>query len=328
MTVTIGRRELLAALGGAAAAWPLAAWAQQQPGMPVIGFLSSRSPRESASVVAGFRQGLKEAGYREGQNVHIAFRWAEGQFDQLPALAAELVEIQVAVILAAGGTVTGLAAKEATSTIPIVCIGTDPDRVGLVASLSRPGGNVTGISPLSWPLGAKRLGLLRELVPRAAVIAVLINPNSPVAEMELEGIQAAARATGQQIHILHASSESGIDAAFTNLVQQRVGALLVGGDPFFDSRRNQLVALAARHAVPTIYSFSAAGGLISYASNIPEAYRQAAIYVGRILKGEKASDLPVVQPTKFELIINLKTAKALGIDVPLHLQQLADEVIE
>jgi putative ABC transport system substrate-binding protein len=327
MASYIERRKFLARLGGAAAVWPLAARAQQSA-MPVIGFLSSRSPRESASVVAGFRQGLKEAGYREGQNVHIAFRWAEGQFDQLPALAAELVEIQVAAILAAGGTVTGLAAKGATSTIPIVCIGTDPDKVGLVASLSRPGGNVTGISPLSWPLGAKRLGLLRELVPRAAAIAVLINPNSPFAEMESEVIQAAARATGQQIHILHASSESGIDAAFTNLVQQRVGALLIGADPFFDSRRNQLVALAARHAVPTIYSFSAAGGLISYASNIPEAYRRAAIYVGRILKGEKASDLPVVQPTKFELIINLKTAKALGIDVPLHLQQLADEVIE
>src|SRR6266481_262108 len=256
MASYIGRRELLVALGGAAVSWPIAARAQQ-PAMPVIGFLSSRSPRESASVVAGFRQGLKEAGYREGQNVHIAFRWAEGQFDQLPALAAELVEIQVAVILGAGGTVTGLAAKAATSTIPIVCIGTDPDKVGLVASLNRPGGNVTGISPLSWPLGAKRLGLLRELVPGTAVIAVLINPNSPVAEMESEGIKAAARATGQPIHIFHASSESDIDAAFTNLVQQRVGALLIGADPFFDSRRNQLVALAARHAVPTIYSFSA-----------------------------------------------------------------------
>jgi putative tryptophan/tyrosine transport system substrate-binding protein len=321
------RREFITLLGGAAAMWPLAARAQQ-PAMPVIGFLSSRSPRESASVVAAFRQGLKEAGYLEGQNVHIAFRWAEGEFDQLPALAAELVEIRVAVILAAGGTVTGLAAKAATSAIPIVCIGSEPDRVGLVASLSRPGGNVTGISPLSWPLSAKRLGLLRELVPTAPLIAVLINPKNPSAESESQEIQAAARAVGQKIHVLIASSESDIDAAFASLVQTQVGALLIGADPFFNSRRNQLVALAARHAVPTIYSFSAAGGLISYVSNVPEAYRQAAIYVGRILKGEKPSDLPVMQPTKFELIINLKTAKALGIDVPLHLQQLADEVIE
>jgi putative tryptophan/tyrosine transport system substrate-binding protein len=325
MASHIGRRKFLATLlGGAAVAWPLAARAQQ-PAMPVVGFLSSRSPRESASVVAAFRQGLKEAGYLEGQNVHIAFRWAEGQFDQLPALAAELIQTQVAVILAAGGTVTGLAAKAATSTIRIVCIGSEPDRVGLVASLNRPGGNVTGVSPLSWPLSAKRLGLLRELVPTAALIAVLINPKSPSAEPETQDVHAAARAIGQQIR--NASSESDIDAAFASLVQQQVGALLIGADAFFDSRRNQLVALAARHAVPTIYSFSAVGG-ISYASNVPEAYRQAAIYVGRILKGEKPSDLPVMQPTKFELIINLKTAKALGIDVPLHLQQLADEVIE
>ena len=309
------RREFITLLGGAAVAWPLAARAQQ-PAVPVIGFLSSRSPRESASVVTAFRQGLKEAGYTEGQNVHIAFRWAEGQFDELPTLAAELVQIQVAVILAAGGTVTGLAAKATTSTIPIVCIGSDPDRVGLVASLSRPGGNVTGISPLSWPLSAKRLGLLRELVPAAAVIAVLINPKSPAAESESQEIEIAARAIGQQIRLLHASSESDIDAAFASIVQQRAAGLLIGADPFFDSRRNQLVALAARHAVPTIYSFSAAGGLISYASNVPEAYRQAAIYVGRILKGEKASDLPVMQPTRFELIINLKTARALSLEVP------------
>ncbi len=287
------RREFITLLGGAAVTWPLAGHAQQ-PAMPVVGFLSSRSPRESASVVASFRQGLKEAGYLEGRNVHIAFRWAEGQFDQLSALAAELVEIQVAVILAAGGTVTGLAAKAATSTIPIVCIGSDPDRVGLVASLSRPGGNVTGISPLSWPLSAKRLGLLRELVPTAAAVAVLINPKSPAAESELREIQAAAHATGQRIHILHASSESDIDAAFATVAQQQMGTLLIGGDPFFDSRRNQLVTLAARYRVPAIYPFSAPGGLISYASNIPEAYRQAAIYVGRILKSEKAFDLPVM----------------------------------
>jgi len=216
------RREFITLLGGAAVTWPLAGHAQQ-PAMPVVGFLSSRSPRESASVVASFRQGLKEAGYLEGRNVHIAFRWAEGQFDQLSALAAELVEIQVAVILAAGGTVTGLAAKAATSTIPIVCIGSDPDRVGLVASLSRPGGNVTGISPLSWPLSAKRLGLLRELVPTAAAVAVLINPKSPAAESELREIQAAAHATGQRIHILHASSESDIDAAFATVAQQQMG---------------------------------------------------------------------------------------------------------
>jgi putative ABC transport system substrate-binding protein len=248
------RRQFITLLGGAAAAWTLAARAQQ-PAMPVIGFLSSRSPRESAPVVAAFRQGLTEAGYREGQNLHIAFRWAEGQFDELPALAAELVQIQVAVILAAGGTVTGLAAKVATSTIPIVCIGSDPDRVGLVASLSRPGGNVTGISPLSWPLSAKRLGLLRELVPTAALTAVLINPKNPAGEREAQEIEAAARVIGQQIRILYASSESDIDAAFASLVQQRAGALLIGADPFFDSRRNQLVALAGRHAVPTIIRF-------------------------------------------------------------------------
>jgi putative ABC transport system substrate-binding protein len=321
------RREFVTLLGGAAAAWPLAASAQQ-PAMPVIGFLSSRSPGESTSVVAAFRQGLKEAGYTEGQNVHIAFRWAEGQYEQLQPLAGELVQSQVAVILAAGGTVTGLAAKAATSTIPIVSIGSDPDRVGLVASLSRPGGNVTGISLLSWSLSAKRLELLRELVPTAALIAVLINPKAPSAEIESQEIQTAARTIGQQIHILNASSESDIDAAFTSLVQQRARALLISGDAFFNSRRNQLVALAARHAVPTIYSFSAAGGLISYAASIPDAYRQAAIYVARILKGEKPADLPVMQPTKFDLVLNLKAAKALGLTIPPGVLAIADEVIE
>jgi ABC-type uncharacterized transport system substrate-binding protein len=326
----VGQRHVAATIdeGAHAQAVPTHRRVPRRSGL-VAGHL--REPRlgRLADRLAGGGRGLSgEASYIEGQNVHIAFRWAEGQYGRLQELAGELVQSQVAVILAAGGTVTGLAAKAATSTIPIVCIGSDPDKVGLVASLSRPGGNVTGISPLSWPLGAKRLGLLRELVPAAAVIAVLINPKSPAAESEAQEIQAAARATGQRIHILHASGESDIDAAFATIAQQQMGALLIGGDPFFDSRRNQLVALAARHRVPAIYPFSASGGLISYASNIPEAYRQAAIYVGRILKGEKASDLPVMQPTKFELIINLKTAKALGIDIPLHLQQLADEVIE
>jgi putative ABC transport system substrate-binding protein len=312
---------------GGAAAWPLAAQAQQ-PAMPVVGFLNSSSPGGYATRVAAFRQGLKETGYVEGQNVHIAFRWAEGQFGRLQELAGELVQSQVAVILAAGGTVTGLAAKAATSTIPIVCIGTDPDRVGLVASLNRPGGNVTGISPLSWPLSAKRLGLLRELVPTAALIAVIINPNSPYAEIEAQEVRAAMRAIGKQIHIVNAGSESEIDAAFSGFVQDRVDALLISADPFFDSRRHQLMTLAARHALPTIYPFSAAGGLISYSASIPDAYRQAAIYVGRILKGEKASNLPVIQPTKFELVINLKTARALGLDVPATLLARADEVIE
>jgi putative tryptophan/tyrosine transport system substrate-binding protein len=327
MASQIGRRKFLATLAGAAAAWPLAARAQQAT-MPVIGFVSSRSPGESASVVAGFRQGLKEAGYAEGRNVHIAFRWAEGQYDRLPALAAELVEIQVAVILAAGGSQTGLAAKAATSTIPIVNIGSDPDRVGLVASLNRPGGNVTGVSLLSWPLTPKRLELLRELVPTATIIGVLVNPNAPNTELESREIQAAARAIGQQIRILSATTEREIDAAFASVTQHGVGALVIGADAFFDSRRDLAVALAAQYAVPTIYSFAAPGGLISYGASIPDGYRQAGIYVGRILKGEKPADLPILQPTKFELVINTKTAKALGLTVPPTLVAIADEVIE
>jgi len=321
------RREFISLLGGVAAAWPLATRAQQ-PAMPVIGFLSSRSPGESAAVVAGFRQGLKEAGYSEGRNVHIAFRWAEGRYDRLSGLAAELVEIQVAVILAAGGTQTGFAAKAATSTIPIVNIGSDLERLGLVDSLNRPGGNVTGVSLLSGPLTPKRLELLRELVPAAAVIGVLVNPNTANAEIESREIQTAARTIGQQIRLLSATTERDIHAAFASAAQHGIGALVIGADAFFDSRRDLAVELAAQHAVPTIYGFAAPGGLISYAASVPEGYRQAGIYVGRVLKGEKPADLPILQPTRFELVINMKTAKALGINVPPSLLARADEVIE
>jgi putative ABC transport system substrate-binding protein len=328
MASYIGRRKFLATLlGGAAVAWPLAARAQQ-PAMPVVGFLSSRSPGESTLVAAAFRQGLKETGYMEGRNVHIAFRWAEGQLDRLPALAAELVEIKVEVILAAGGTVTGFAAKAATSTIPIVNIGSDPGRVGLVASLNRPGANVTGISLMTKALTGKRLGLLRELMPAPVVIGLLINPNVPGAEIESRETQAAAGAIGQQLRVLHVTSETDIRAIFASLIQQRIGALVISGDAFFDSQRASLVALAAQHAVPTIYSFAAPGGLISYSASIPDAYRQAGTYVGRILKGEKPAELPVVQPTKFKLIINVKTAKTLGLTVPPTLLAIADEVME
>ena len=322
------RREFISLLGGVAAAWPLATRAQQ-PAMPVIGFLSSRSPGESAAVVAGFRQGLKEAGYSEGRNVHIAFRWAEGRYDRLSGLAAELVEIQVAVILAAGGTQTGFAAKAATSTIPIVNIGSDLERLGLVASLNRPGGNVTGVSLLSGLLTPKRLELLRELVPAAAVIGVLVNPTNPIlAEIESREIQTAAHIIGQQIRLLSATTERDIHAAFASAAQHGIGALVIGADAFFDSRRDLAVELAAQHTVPTIYGFAAPGGLISYAASVPEGYRQAGIYVGRVLKGEKPADLPILQPTRFELVINMKTAKALGINVPPSLLARADEVIE
>src|SRR5262249_728103 len=321
------RREFITLLGGAAAAWPLAARAQQ-PAMPVIGFLSSRSPGESAAVTAAFHRGLQEAGYREGHNVHIAFRWAEGRYETLPTLAAELVQINVAVIFAAGGNVSGLAAKAATTTVPIVSVGSEPDRAGLVASFNRPGGNVTAISVFSWPLTPKRLELLRELVPAAEVVGVLINSNAPAAEMETREVTTAARTIGQQIEILNVTSEQDIHGVFATLVQQKGRALVIGGDAFLDSRRELLVALAAQHALPTIYPFAAAGGLISYSASIPDAYRQGAIYVGRMLKGEKPADLPVLQPTKFELLINLKTAKALRLTVSPTLLARADEVIE
>jgi putative tryptophan/tyrosine transport system substrate-binding protein len=325
------RRDFISVLGGAVAAWPLAARAQQ-PAMPVIGFLSTRTPNESAHLVAAFRRGLAENGYLEGQNVALEYRWALGQYDRLPALATELVRRPVAVVASVGGDPAAQAAKAATATIPIVFeVGTDPIKLGLVTSYNRPGGNATGINMLTSALEAKRLGLLRELVPQAAALGVLLNPNWPAAASQLSDVEEAARAIGVQTHVLRASTDGEIDKAFASIAQHRIPALAVASDPFFTSRRDKLAALAARHAVPAMYPFrdyAVAGGLMSYGIDLPEVYRQVGLYAGRVLKGAKPADLPVMQPTKFELVINLKTAKALGLDVPLHLQQLADEVIE
>jgi putative ABC transport system substrate-binding protein len=325
------RREFITLLGGAAA-WPLAAHAQQ-PTMPVIGFLDPTSLDTNADRLRAFRQGLKDTGYVEGETVAIEYRWAEYQIDRLPALADELVRRSVAVIAASAGTAAALAAKAATTTIPIVfAVAEDPVRVGLVGSLARPGGNLTGINFFNAELVAKRLGLLHELLPVATRVAVLVNPSNAVTtESTLRDVQSAARAIGLQVQVLNASTSREIDAAFASFADERPDALFVGGDAFFTARRVQLATLAARHAVPATFAsreIAEVGGLMSYASNIPDAYRQIGIYTGRILKGTKPADLPVVQSTKFELVINLQIARMLGLTVPSTLLARADEVIE
>jgi putative tryptophan/tyrosine transport system substrate-binding protein len=324
------RREFITLLGGAAA-WPFAAHGQQ-PAMPVIGFMSGRSPEDSAYLVAAFRQGLSEGGFVEGQNVAIEFRWARGQYDRLPALAAELVGRQVSVLVGLGGDDSALAAKQATSTIPIVFgMGGDPVKAGLVDSFNRPGGIATGFTLLTNQLEPKRIGLLHELVPGVPLVGALLNPDFAPSALQLRDIEDAARAINLKLFVASANNDAELNAAFVSMVQQRVGAVLVSANPYFDTRRDQIIALAAQNKLPAFYHFRefvVSGGLISYGPRITDGYQQAGVYAGRILKGAKPADLPVLQPTKFELVINLKTANALGLVVPNSMQLLADEVIE
>jgi putative tryptophan/tyrosine transport system substrate-binding protein len=327
----IGRRNAVVLLGGVAAAMPFLAQAQQI-NLPVIGFLSGVSPGPFASLVAAFHKGLAETGFVEGQNVAVEYRWAEGQPERLPALATELVERQVTVLTATGGAPSSLAAKAATATIPIVFAGgSDPVRAGLVDNLDRPSGNATGLYAFNVGLEPKRLELLRELVPTPGTIAFLLNPKNPDATNHTRNVQEAAQAMGQPIQIVNASTPPEIDAAFATLGEQRPKALLVAADPFFNNRRDQIIALAARQALPAIYEvreYAAAGGLMSYGNSLSDYYRQIGVYTGRILKGEKPNNLPVVRPSKLELVINRKTAKALGLEVPPSLLARADEVLE
>ena len=324
------RRDFMRLLGSAAA-WPLAARAQQSA-MPVVGFLSSRSADESARVVPEFHRGLAEAGYIEGQNVSIQYRWALSQYERLPALAQELVGLRVNIIVAVGGEPSARAAHVATATIPVVAtFSADPVASGLVASLSRPGGNLTGVSDLTSTMEPKRLGLMHELTPDAKTLAILLNPNFPPAARQSEELEQAAHAMDIEMHILRTSSDADIDLAFASMTQLRAAAFVVASDPFLLTRRDKIVALAARYSVPGMYTFrdyAFAGGLMSYGTDLADVYRQVGVYAGRILKGGKPADLPVVQPTKFELVINLKTARALGLTIPPTLLARADEVIE
>jgi putative tryptophan/tyrosine transport system substrate-binding protein len=327
----VKRRDFITLLGGAAAAWPLVGRAQQQP-IPVIGLIDSTAPEAHPNLLRSFRQGLSETGYVEGRNVMIEYRWSDGQYDRTPQLAADLVRRQVTVIATIDGSASALAAKAATSTIPVVFrIGADPVALGLVTSLNRPGSNVTGVTSLTVEVGPKRLEVLHELVPAATVMALLINPSTPFAETLSRDAQAAARTLGLQLRVLQATTDRELNSVLADLRQLQVGGLVIGSDVFFNSRSEQLAALTVRHAMPAVYQyrpFVAAGGLMSYGGSLEDSYRLAGIYTGRVIKGEKPGDLPVQQSTKVEMFLNLKTANALGVTVPLSLLGRADEVIE